>query len=299
MKSSTLPDTHDWGSVFGAYHEEHPQTEKVMRAFAADPPPNLVGVLLLDTANNLFLDGWAGTHPFDSAKGAALMKAWLEHQDPEQFSHAHSAALGAAFVKAVPRDELITLALKHADKAVQLEGAWSDVKAGNGTRGLAFLQQACLQLHQSARAQDYLKELNHEKDIPQQALEPAFAAQAKFSQWLQHPNELGSEPLSIEVYDHRKLFWPPTKDQREMWLIKFTHKDDDKIQTSYGCVGSMTWSSFDEFSTPPTPAELYLHHCTLELERDQHRTEGAAKKDQARTEALEALKKGNPGMFDS
>lgn len=298
VRSGKLPDTHHWGSVFNAYDDEHPHTEEIMRAFAVDPPPNLVGVLLLDAANNLFLDGWEGTHPFDSVKGAALMKAWLEHPDPEQSGHAHSAALGAAFVKAVPRDELIALALEHADKAVQMEGAWSDVKAEDGKQGLAFLQQSCLHLHQSARAQDYLKELNREKDIPQQALEPAFAAQAKISQWLQHPSELGNEPLSIEVYDHQKLFWPPTKDQREMWLIKFTHKDGDKIKTSYGCVGSMTWSSFEEFSTPPPPAELYLHHCTLELERDQHRTEGAAKKDDARTQALEALKKGNPGVFD-
>ena len=297
VNSGILPDSHGWSSVFDTYDEEHPNTAKVMSAFAADPPSNLTGMLLLDAANQNFLNGWHGPHPYDSEKGLALLKGWLMDADPEKSGHAHSAALGAAFVNEKRRAELITLALNHADKAVQMEGAWSDVKAGNGAQGLAFLKAACLKLHQSARAQDYLKELERDKDIP--VLEPAFDAQATLSQWLQHPTELGGEPLTMEVYDHKKLFWPPSEDDREIWLIKFTHKDEAEIKTSYGCVGSMTWSSFDEFTTPPTPAELYLHHCTLEMERDQHRTEGAAKKDEARSRALEALKKGNPGVFDS
>jgi hypothetical protein len=158
-----------------------------------------------------------------------------------------------------------------------------------------------LQVHDSKRARDYLKELDHEKDIPKQALEPAFMAQADMSRWLQHPNELGAAPLSIEVFDHKKLHWPPTDEEQDLWLIRFTYqfKDDAMPKTGYGIVGSMTWSSFEEYKTPPTPEELYLHHATLEVERDQHRSEDAAKKDEARKKVLEALQKANPGVFDS
>ena len=52
------------------------------------------------------------------------------------------------------------------------------------------------------------------------------------------------------------------------------------------------------FDTPPSPEELYLHHCTLEMQRDSHRTEAAAKDHEAKLQALEALQKGNPGMFE-
>lgn len=298
VRSSTLPNTYQWNRIFRTFDDEHAQTEHVMAAFAQNPPASFSGVLLLDAANQLCLDDWEGKHPFDSAKGVAQLRSWLEGTTEDETSYAHSAALGAAFVDAKHRGELVALALKHPDKSVRLEGAWSDVKTG-GTQGLAFLKQACLEVHQSRRAQNYLEELNQKDAIPKDALEPAFVAQSEISNWLQHPNELGEEPLSIEVYDHKTLFWPPTEDKREIWLLKFTHKaeDDSKPETHYGCTGSMTWSSFEEYASPPKPEELYLHHCTLELERHQ-KTEKAAKQDAARMKALDALKKGNPGVFD-
>lgn len=300
VRKGSLPDTYAWNAVFSAYDEEHPQTEHLMSTFAAEPPSNFSGVLLLDAANQLALDDWEGPHPFDSERGAACLRAWLENTDPEKSGHAHSAALGTAFIHTKDRGALIALALKHPGQDVALEGAWADVRTG-GKQGLELLKEACLRVHDSRRARDYLEELDHDGDIPKAALEPAFAAQAELSRWLQHPNELGAAPLSIEVYDHKKLFWPPTKDQREIWLIKFTYqfKDDAAPKTGYGCVGSMTWSSFEEFKTPPKPEDLYLHHCALEMERDENRTEKAAKTGDARERALAALKKGNPGVFDS
>ena len=70
-------------------------------------------------------------------------------------------------------------------------------------------------------------------------------------------------------------------------------------KTGYGMVGSMTWSSFEEYKKPPSSLELFLHHCALEMERDEHRSEKAAKKDEARRDALRALQKANSGVFDS
>lgn len=300
VRHGTLPDTYQWSNVLRSFDDKHPHTEHLMATFAEDPPTSFAGVLLLDAANQLYLDGWEGTHPFNSPKGAAAFKAWLESKNPDDSGHAHSAALGTAFIDPKLRAEVLPLALQHPDLAVRMEGAWADVRNG-GTEGLILLQKACLELHQSDRAQGYLKELQHEKDIPKEALEPAFAAQATMSRWLQHPNELGEAPQTIEIYDHRKLYWPPTDDQREIWLIKFTYqfKDDAAPKTGYGCVGSMTWSSFEEYTSPPKPEELYLHHCTLEMERDEKHDEKAAKAEDAKARVLNALRKGNPGVFDS
>lgn len=300
VNQGVLADNYRWNGVFRTYDDEHPQTEQFMARFAENPPAGFAGVLLLDAVNQLFLDDWEGKNPFNSPKGVAAFKAWLESRNLDDYSRAHSAALGAAFIDPKLREEVLPLALQHPDLAVRMEGAWADVKTG-GDQGLAMLKQACLELHQSDRAQGYLKELKHERDIPKEALEPAFAAQATMSRWLQHPNELGDIPKSIEIYDHRKLFWPPAGEQREMWLIKFTYqfKDDAAPKTGYGCVGSMTWSSFEKYATPPEPGELYLHHCTLEMERDEKRTEKAAKAENAKARALDALKTGNPGMFET
>lgn len=300
VSHAALAESSGWDDVFGAFDAEHPHTEMVMKGLSKDPPAGLIGMRLLDAANQLGLDGWQGTHPFDSEKGAAHLRAWLQESDPEKSGDAHSAALGTAFIHTKNRRELIALALKHKGQDVAMEGAWADVHTG-GKDGLELLKKACLRIHESRRARDYLKELDHEKDIPKETLEPAFMAQADMSRWLQHPNELGAAPLSIEVLDHRKLRWPPTDDERDLWLIRFTYhfKDDTMPKTAYGMVGSMTWSSFEEHKTPPTPEELYLHHATLEMERDEHRSEHAAKKDEARKKALEALQKANPGVFDA
>lgn len=292
------PGLYTWDNVLESFDEEHPQTEYVMSTFAENPPQGYIGVLLLDAANQLFLDEWEGVHPFDSSAGVKQLREWLENKDPEQSSYAHSAALGAAFISKQVRGDLIDIAFRHPDKTVRMEAAWADVKTG-GKQGLDFLKQACLDIHQSARAQDYLEELDQENAVPNEASEPAFAAQAEMSRWLQHPNELGAEPLSIEVYDHKKLFWPPDEEQRDVFLLKFTYKfpDDQTAKTGYGMTGGMTWSSFEEYASPPKPEELYLHHCALELNRAS-KSEKSAKDEDNRSKALEALKRGNPGVFD-
>ena len=294
-----LPASHDWNGVFETFDDEHPHTARVMKAFAEAPPGGFTGVLLLDAANSLFFDDWKGTHPYNNDQGAALLRQWLEHTNPEQSSHAHSAAFGCAFIDPKFRADLIPVALRHSNRLVRLEGAWADLRTG-GSQGLGLLKDACLDVHQSDRAQDYLKELGHEADIPAAAREPGFAAQAALSRWLQHPNELDADPLSLEIYDRRTLHWPPTGDERELWLIRFTYQFSNQPgpKTGYGCVGSMTWSSFEEYAEPPKPEDLYLLHCTLEMRRKSGRREKDAATGEARRRALEALQKANPGRFD-
>ena len=297
--NARLASRHGWSGVFETFDADHPQTGRVMAAMGGALPDGLTGVLLLDAANDLSYNGWKGKHPFDSEDGRKRLENWIQSTDPGESSFAHSAAFGSAFVGESVRSAIVPLAMAHADRLVRLEGAWSDLKAG-GTIGLPHLQEACLDVHQSARACSYLKELDHEDKIPEGAREPAFAAKAALARWLQHPNELGSDPLSLEIYDSRVLQWPPAGDQRTMWLVKFTYrfKDHPEPKTAYGCVGGMTWSSFEEYAEPPTPESLYLHHCTLEMQRKPRANEKELSTPEARRMALEALKSGNPGVFD-
>ncbi|MFM2169687.1 MAG: hypothetical protein RIS79_4058 [Verrucomicrobiota bacterium] len=268
-----------------------------MKNLSENPPADFTGIQLLDAANSLALDGWRGTHPYDSAKGAACLRAWLQEHDEDKSSRAHSAAIGTTFIHTENRSELIGMALNHPDDDGRMEGAWADVHTA-GKTGLERLKQACLRVHDSRPARDYLEELDHEKDIPPGAIEPSFAARADLSRWLQHPNELGVAPLSIEVMDHRKLHGPPTDDERELWLIRFTYqfKDDPMPKTGHGMVGSMTWSSFEEYKKPPSSQELFLHDCALEMERDEHRSEKAAKKHEA-PERFRSASKSQPGCI--
>lgn len=299
-RNARLAGRHGWSDVFGIFDADHPQTERLMKAMAGELPDGLTGVLLLDAANDLAYNGWKGAHPFDSDQGKERMEKWIQSTDPNEQSFAHSVAFGSAFLGSSVRAGILPLAMAHSDRLVRMEGAWSDLKHG-GTAGLPRLEEACLDVHQSARACSYLKELDHEDKIPEAAKAPDFAARAVLSRWLQHRNELGADPLSLEVHDTRQLHWPPAGEQRTMWLIKFTYQFPDQPgpKTGYGCVGGMTWSFFDEYPEPPNPEALYLRHCTLEMQRKPGAKEQELNTPEARRLALEALKSGNPGVFDS
>lgn len=301
LRSGMNLPSHTWSTLMSPFDEENSDTQAWYDSIAGSLPDDPeIALALLESANDTFLSGWDGTHPFDSPDGMTRLKTWLQDRNPETSHRAHPSALSLAFLQSnAPQiASLLRLGLKHSSTSVQMEAAWSDVHHG-GSAGLEFLKQACLEVHQSSRAQSYLKELDKGDAVPQAALDPTFAATAEMSNWLQHPNELGDPPITLEVFDQRQLFWPPADDQRDVWLFRYTYRidDDTEDQTGYGMVGGMTWSSFQDYETPPSPEELYLHHCALELKRNT-RNDAAATDDENRREALEALQKANPGTFD-
>ena len=294
VKKEIAPNSAAWESVFSNYTEDHERTKFVFRSLSANPPAGTIGQAVIAAANQLFLDEWEGNHPYNSDAGAAVMEGWL-HDDSEDNSPAFQVALALAFLDEPIRAKLLPLALAHKIREVQMEAAWADAKH-KGAKGLALLKEACLNESESVRAQTYLTETDQAEQIPAAALEPKFAAKAKMTDWLKHPQELGEPPTAMEIYDQRELYWPPTKKKITVSLLKFTYDSDGKSKVGYGMVGNMTWSSFLEYDSPPTPESLYLHHCTLELQRGK-RTEKAASDEAARAAALKELRDQNPGQF--
>ncbi len=293
-KQGIAPAADAWEDVFSHYTDEHSRTDFVFRSLSESPPDGKIGQAVLSAANQLLLGEWEGKHPYNSGAGTALLQKWLEDQSDES-SPAFQVALSLAFVDAPIRAKLLPLALAHKLRSVQLEAAWADAKH-DGTKGLELIQKACLDEKESVRAQQYLKEVEKSDQIPPAALEAKFAAKAKMTDWLQHPQELGEAPLTMEIYDQRELYWPPSKKKLMATLLKFSYKSEDKTKVGYGMVGGMSWSSFKEYDTPPAPESLYLHHCTLELQRS-NRTEKVTDDTAARASALKALREGNAGQF--
>ena len=329
-----------WSGVFNTMEHSPKELDKLAEALGKGLPKGSIGMALLDLTNTARLhDQWTGPHPFDNEDGAGRLKTWLEARDPDHYSDAHSAAVGLAFLSAERRQQLLPIALQHPNAEVMMEAAWADLK-NNGKEGLAVLQKACLDVNHSSTAKRYLEELQHPNDIPAAAKEPEFAAKATLSAWLQHPNEVGAPPLSLEVYDHAELFWPPRLARQPVWLFKYTYRfaseDETKpVKTAYGMVGGMTWSFFadQEGTTPsPTPEDLYIKHCALEMQHhaeddeedemedeeegqpedkpaaaagneestpggEQEKKKKELTKEEWHEVAREALAKGNPGRF--
>jgi hypothetical protein len=69
------------------------------------------------------------------------------------------------------------------------------------------------------------------------------------------------------MFDSRVLYWPPTDDERRLWLFKYTYEDREtgEPDSGIGMVGSVTFALFGEATPTLTAEELYGLHCCWEL----------------------------------
>ncbi|MBA2116770.1 HEAT repeat domain-containing protein [Bremerella alba] len=269
-------DAYMWHVILSTFSEDHPQRDFVLKALSDPLPSGFLAIGLLDSANGAAIHGTLEEHPFDSPGGTQMLTQWLQDTDPEKFSYAHSATAALPFISNPARDQLLALAMDHADSGVQLEAAWAAGKLGRET-GLKVLAQFCLDVNHSDMAQRYLEELDRAELIPSDAQDEAFQAKAEFSNWLSHPNELGRAPDSLEIVDHRQIAWPPEGQPQPMWLIRYTLHDETGLEeddVDCGLVGSMTWCFFCYKMDQRPPEDVYAIHAYWEMENaeliDEH-----------------------------
>jgi len=230
----------------------------------------------LDFANRVLRETDTRPHPFEMAEGFARLRKYVtqslpEDAEPEDVAiadgWAHSAAGALAFIEHAEADELTKAAFRHRNIYVRMEAAWAMTMLGDPLGEEALLEWAA-DPATSRRAIAYLEELGAADELPYPCNEPDFQATAEISDWLQHPQEFGRAPNSIEIYDQRTIDWPPTDDRRPLWLLKYTFDSPDGGEpvTGIGMVGSITFSLFGETTVDMTPEELYAIHCCWELE---------------------------------
>jgi hypothetical protein len=278
--------------------EGHPWQKELLDALREPLPAGFAGVAYLDFANTVARHGGSAPHPFDTARGHALLDAWLSDANEDHFSYAHSAAASLPFVAAAARSNLLARAEAHPDQGVRLEAAWAAAKCG-GERGLDTLRAACADPRSATAALRYLHELQAEsgaRDLSIPVLSDDFLAMAEMCQWLAHPQEFGRPPAAIVEADARELFWPPTNDRRRLWLFRYEYPPDGnegEPDTGYGMVGSVTFALFGETTADKRPEEVYALHCAWELEINRDPRAPAERSARA---GLELLARHNPEL---
>lgn len=256
-----------WSVVLGQFDGEHPYSAEMIDALRNPLPTEFILVTYLDMANGLAIAEKLHQHPFDSRSGRKHLEAWLRDTNEENFSYAHSATAALPFIDQSAREGLLQAASNHPDPSVRMEAAWAHAKSGDRA-GLERLSDLCLDPRHSHTAQQYLEELGHLDRIPEDARQPEFQAIAEMANWLAHPNEFGRPPDSIELFDTRELFWPPTNDQRRLSLVKYSYNDEEggEPDRGVGMVGSVTFALFGEATADLSPEDIYGLHCCWELE---------------------------------
>ena len=290
------PGAYMWSVILGSFKPGHPQNELLYGSLRDPLPPDFIGVSLLDAANACLIEGAEMPHPFDTSEGIRRLRTWLTNADEAEYSYAHSATAALPFLSHPDRDELLSLAMKHPETGVQLEAAWAAAKLGH-QEGLCRLAKACRDFKHAATAKRYLRELGRENVIPPEANDPGFEALAEFAQWLAHPSELGRTPDDLQIVDHRQLAWPPGRELKPFWLIKYTVKDttglgEDDVEC--GLVGSTTFCFFSYKLTQRPPEDAYAVHCYWELEQSGLIEESDVRKDPKEYEVLLKQWSGGP-----
>lgn len=224
-------------------------------------------VAVLDLANRLALAGNLEPHP--AADYLHQLRGFIESTNDEEFGRALSSCLALAFIPGRAAEKLLLRALDHQNPNVRVEAAYSLTRRDHPD-GPAKLIQAALDPFTARRAVAYLDELGRAHLVPDQVKDPVFAATAEMLSWLSHPMEYGRPPESIELWDRRTIYWPPTEDTRELFLFKYSYpaEEGDQPEAGVGLVGGTTFSLFGETRPAPegTPEDALAAHCVWELE---------------------------------
>lgn len=261
------PDAYLWTTALAPFGRGHPGAPAVFKALSQPLPRGFMAICLLDAANKACREHGHKKHPFDSVVGQQRLREYLTSTDPDKSSYAVSACAALPFLSPKRRNPLFALARKHKDPSIRLEVAWAQAKLGNKV-GFNDLAAACLNHNQSRQACTYLKELRKASLIPAAAKDPDFAALSEMCDWLAHPNEFGAPPDRITQIDKRRIYWPPTCNERTVRLFKYEYKNrgDRKKEIGIGMVGSITFALFGESTARMKPEEVYGLHCAWELE---------------------------------
>jgi hypothetical protein len=263
------PEAYIWSVILAQFEDKHPQVAALIAALKEPLPQGFIRVAFLDMANAEIIAGRIPSHPLDTILGHEALEAWFKDTAEEHFSYAHSATAALPFIDKEVRQRLLAIARTHPSRSIQLEAAWAQVKSGDESGLVALVRHAGDPIF-GQTAQSYLEELGHADKIPQEAQQPDFQALSAMAAWLAHPMEYGRPPKALEIFDSRVLYWPPTDDERRLWLIKYTYENKETAEPDrgIGMVGSVTFALFGEATCDLIPEELYGLHCCWELKNN-------------------------------
>lgn len=238
--------------------------------------PGSSAVAVLELANRLADANRLEIHP----AGARLERlgAWIRSRESSDLRCALAAAHALAHLDGRPASALRKEALFHPSPEVRLQAIHARCRWGKPGAELE-LARAVLDPRVSKKARALLEALGKWHLAPASASDRELLVRAELMAWLAHPMEFGRPPQTMELWDRRLLRWPPSEDERELFLYRFTYTDEPGgPETGVGLVGSITASlSGDDRPDPDgSPEDALAAHCAWELQRAGSRAERQA-----------------------
>lgn len=288
VKNNLWPESTMWPRIFRPCYSDYPLKEQLIKSLNTSLPIGFGSIAFLGFLNWCVLNKNMSPQLLNNQHIYEFLHSLLVNNDPRYFSGAKNAIDAIPFMNESQRDSLFDLALQHQNEQVQFDAACALANLGSD-KGLSILKKAAVNVNYSQVAVSYLTELGKEDEIPSKAFDPDFETMSVMVKWLSSPMEYGRVPDRIELYDTRRIFWPPTSDERQLWLFKYSYQTPGNTQNGVGMVGSITFSG--PGTDKHTPEEIYGLHCCLELQMKKDKRAPAKRSTE---DGIKILKQYNP-----
>ncbi len=240
----------------------------ILEAFGSGlPGGGLTLGLALRLSNALVpqLQGHQVRHPFDSARGAEALEAWLTSDDPDDHYLAELSLLALPYLQNQRSDTLAKVASSHPFWKIRLLAAEHAVKVGDED-AVQVLVQACEDPRYVVSAANILNALGRVSEVPESCNTPPFLAMAQVSEWLAAPNRLRQVPDTISYVGDRLLSWPPAGDERVLHIVRYSYEADKRH--GQAVFGTQTVALQGVETAGLSEADLLGLYCNWELHHD-------------------------------
>jgi hypothetical protein len=281
--------------------------------------PALLGALahpqlaapVLDLANFLAREGRAGPHPAASRSpqliallGEIVQSLARLVEDPAsaaapaaQISQrvAGQVALAVSLCDALgligDRDAIgkLNQALALSHRRLRTEAAAALARLGDAD-GASELVKLAEEPVARLRVLAYARELGLQGKIEPHLQSPQARAEAELAVWLAEPTQFGVPPLSMELFDQRRQFWPGFSEPVDCFLFRFTYAvtvegDGERSFSNIGIAGPLAHAFLADLADLP-PDDIYAAFAGWQAEHAEIREYDVARL--SKSEKLEA-----------
>ena len=290
IKENYQSGNYFWEIAFQVLSQDSLKYNYVISELKGYLPEKFLGITYLDMCNEIALHNKSFIHPFNSENGYLYLKNVIIANKKKDESYVASATSALPYLKEEYRKELYPLIADNDNIEVQIEATWTGARTGE-KKSIDKLIEYAKDYRYHERVSEYIKALHLEGQISEYTNKPDFVALCDMCGWLSHPMEYGKYPDNAEIIYQKELYWPPTKDRRTIYLIKYTYKSfnvDGSDDVGIGMVGSTVWSfySINNILTMK-PIELLGMYCIWEIQKG---------KIEDSKKGIDLLKKYNPEL---
>lgn len=179
-------------------------------------------------------------------------------------------------------------ALGVGHRRLRVEAAAALARLG-AKRGLEVLVESAAEPATRTRALTCLEELGEAESVPADHRTPMARAAGELAEWLARPAHFGLPPISVEVVDHCRQFWPGSSEAVDCYLVSFEYCFPQGEYSNVGIVGPVT-NALTADLEELVPSDVYAVFAGWQAEHPEIQEQDAASlSDAARQAAGERL----------